>query len=210
MDVSVPEAFARRGTAMDIIVLVQMYERLGVAGRTQVFTAAAEEVAKLRIAGLKDEQGSQIELHDWMTALADETRPHGDGAAQLMTFVRGFVLDADEIFFADGLLPMALGPSEDELILGQQILDSYDLAKSQADSVVYTPDAAECLGINPNKRDFKVFTDEEGWKFDEDAWNDETNRQCVLECASFVASWREQFFQALIGGVQPRLPGQRR
>jgi len=41
----------------------------------------------------------------------------------------------------------------------------------------------------PNKRDFKVFTDEEDWKFDEDAWNDETNRQCVLECASFVASW---------------------
>jgi hypothetical protein len=192
---------ARRGTADDIAVLVRLYACLGASGKGDTLWAAAQALAAQRVAGLKGSDGQPVDPGEWLADLASSTMPTGDGAAGLVEYASGVEPDARRMMFQEGCLSTVLCASEEALSLGEGAYLVYMSIRGNADEE--PPDPAPYIGIKVPQEDYLEWQDD-GWVVNEQAWQAEIRRRCILDFAAMIAEWRGNFFDALLSGRQVR------
>lgn len=195
---------ARQGIAEDIAVLVGLYAQLNADGRGQVLIAAAEAMAAQRVHGRSSVDGKPLDPEEWLEALAEGTFPEHEGAARLVTVASDVEIDARTMMFQEGRLGTVLTASEDEESLGEGAYCVYGSIRMNTDAMYRPPTPEDYLCIHVPKDDFEEWHGDER-VLNEEAWEAEVRRRCVLQFASMIADWRNNFFEALLAGKQPHV-----
>ena len=190
----------RGGAAQDIINLIALYGAAGAEYKGEILASAAEAIAVQRLCAFTTHDPEPPDPSDWLSELAENTMPTGNGAAGLVGCAAEVEPDAREMIFQEGWLGTVLCASEDELSLGENAYSVYMSIRENADD--RPPDPAAYLGIHVPKDDYQEWQDD-GWVLNEEAWQAEIRRRCMLEFASMIAYWRHDFFEALLSGRQP-------
>lgn len=182
-----------------LIGLLAVYSALESASKCSVLTEAAELVAVQAMSALAAASPSPDEVSDWLTRLARDCAPRDE----LILRAAEFSLDPYEALFSEGPLATALCPSEDELDLAEGVYAGYVTIAAHDSASEDLPVIAKVLGIKVPTSQYQEWNGDE-WIVNEAAHEAEIRRRCVLECAGLVASWRSNFFEALLSGRQPR------
>lgn len=187
------------------IALLQAYADLRLDGKTQLLSEAIELVAQHRMKAATVPPGAWGDAHEWLTALADQTYPHGSDADGVLSLIRSVDADWESAVFTDGHLDVVAKPSEKEIDAGYGILAGYRHIKGQASPFHGIPDTAEAPGLDLAQDEFREF-DGDGWVPNQVAYEAAIEHELALRFAELVVEWRERFFEALVDGTQPSAP----
>lgn len=184
------------------IEVLEAYGALHVDGKATVLGVAVELVAAMRLRSAGAKTDFWEDEDHWLRALANDTYPHGDDVARLLSHAKGVDPCWDEALFPDGPQAVVVVPSECEIAEGAGILAGYSFIQSSTGAFYRPPYPAEHFGINVPQSDFKEW-DGEDLVLDRDKWEAAVQDATVLRFAEFVAEWRASFFEELILGRQP-------
>lgn len=166
---------ARRGTAEDIVNLVEMYGRLDAPAKGELLTRAAELMAEQRVSGRKMPDGKAYDAYDWLKTIAEDTYPSGEDGARLLQQAADRNCYGLDAVFGDGKLSVALSPSEDERANGEGLYEGYMMVWNDVSPGQYMPSPAEFLGIKTLNRDYSEYEYAEG----EEEWKAGIYNQCI-------------------------------
>ena len=184
---------ARRGTAEDIINLVNIYSQLDTQAKGELLTAAVELLAAQRVRGQKRPDGEPYEVDDWLKNLAKDTYPSDDTAAQLLQMAIDY--GEHESIFSDGELSVVLTSSEDEASQGASLYECYLGVRNHSAACPDIPSAEfHFFGVGESDRNYETYEYPET----EEEWKAGIRDQCVAKFTGFMSLWRTKFYGALL------------
>ena len=180
--------------------MVALFSAAHAEHKGEILAFGAEALAARRLRASPPGTFAVLDPTDWLTELARNTMPWGDGAAGLVTCAADVEPDAREMMFQEGPLGTVLCASEDELSLGEGAYSVYEWIRKDCDGMYEPPDPAAYLGIHVAECDYLEWQGDDGWALNQEAWREEVRRRCIVEFAAIVAEWRTNFFEALLSG----------